>query len=194
MTLNLNDSHKGQVASHRSGVSTVTDVNSFLGVDGGTRILILRVISLSFLEPREVHKAISKQGQNWALPLRQIVAVVAGWLGRDDSGRLAFTSDSLSTPGLGAEAFPLSSEEMASIINPSNLDSGTVVLGTDCRSTVRLQVGLGDLLGRHVAVLGSTGQGKSCFTAAVIQQLVKLKGTRIVIFDINGEFEARFQR
>src|SRR5689334_20970587 len=110
ITLNLNDSHKGHVASHRSGVSSVTDINSFLGVDGVPRILIVRVFSLSFLEPREAHKTMMPQGQAGAMPLRQLDAVVAGWLNRKEDGRLAFTADSLTTPSLGAQAFPLSQD------------------------------------------------------------------------------------
>lgn len=52
-----------------------------------------------------------------------------------------------------------------------------------------LEVTPSDWLGRHVAVLGGTGQGKSCFTAATVQQLLLQPGARIVVFDINGEYE-----
>lgn len=193
ITLNLNDSHKGHVASHRSGVSSVTDINSFLGVDGGPRILVVRVVSLSFLEPREAHKTMMPQGQLNAMPLRQLNAVVAGWLNRTEDGKFVFTADSLTTPSLGAEAFPLSRDELSAVINPELDSEGALLLGTDCRSGIDLKTGIDDFLGRHIAVLGSSGQGKSCFSAAIIQQLVKLEHPRIVIFDINGEFEPAFK-
>lgn len=41
-------------------------------------------------------------------------------------------------------------------------------------------------------MLGSSGQGKSCFTAAVLQQIAKMPKARVVIFDINGEYEDAF--
>lgn len=193
VTLNLKDTHKGHVASHRFGISSVTEINCFCGVDGGTRILILRIISLSFLEPREIHKSFSPQTQTGALPLRQIVAVVVGWLFKKGNGHIQFTADSLSTPSLGAEAFPLSPEELSAIVNPAIDSKGALYLGTDCRSGMSLRTRIDDFLGRHVAVLGSTGQGKSCFSAAIMQQMIKLPGPRIVIFDINGEFELAFK-
>ncbi|WJJ93753.1 helicase HerA domain-containing protein [Neopusillimonas aromaticivorans] len=65
--------------------------------------------------------------------------------------------------------------------------------GVDLRGGGSLRVGVQDLLSRHVAVLGSSGQGKSCFTAAVLQQIVRLPGARIVIFDINGEYPDAFE-
>jgi hypothetical protein len=44
-----------------------------------------------------------------------------------------------------------------------------------------------------VAVLGSTGQGKTHFVAALVQQLYRGQGApRIVVFDINGEYAAAF--
>lgn len=193
VTLNLKDAHKGQVASHRSGISSVTEINSFCGVNAGARMLILRVTSLSFLEPREIHRSFTPQVQTASLPLRQIVAVVVGWISRNTHERLAFAADSLSTPSLGAEAFPLSSAELSAIVNPETDGSATFFLGTDCRSDLPLKTKIESFLGRHVAVLGSTGQGKTCFSAAIIQQLVKLPAPRIVIFDINGEFELAFK-
>lgn len=192
VTLNLKDTHKGHVASHWFGISSVTEINSYFGVYGGTKILVLHVLSLSFLEPHEIHKSLTPQTQAGALPLRQIVAVVLGWLVYKDNKQISFTADSLSTPSLGAEAFPLSPDELSAIVNPVLDTSGSLHLGIDSRSGLTLKVRIDDFLGRHVAVLGSTGQGKSCFSAAIIQQLIKLPEPRIVIFDINGEFDLAF--
>ena len=53
VTLNLKDEHRGYVSSHRDGVATVTDIGSLFGVESGSRLLVHRVCSLSFSEPRE---------------------------------------------------------------------------------------------------------------------------------------------
>ena len=193
VTLNIKDTHKGHLASHRFGVSSVTEVNGFLGVDGGTKILVLRTKSMSFFEPKEIHRTLSTVTQYNLLPLRQITANVIGWLSSQIGQRPLFTVDSLASPSLGAEAYPLSPEELAAIVSPISELEGNLTLGTDCRSGVSLRVDLNDFLARHIAVLGSTGQGKSCFSAALMQQLVRLPSPRIVIFDINGEFEPAFQ-
>jgi hypothetical protein len=187
--LNLLDAHKGQMASHREGVSPVTEIGGLFGVDGGTRLLVFRVRSLQFAEPREAHRAgvgsLGAQGE----PLRHLEATALGILDRKD-GATRFTPDSLTSPALGAEAFPLFQDEFEAILKNAAPGGGpTVRLGEDARGGGALTVDMSGLLGRHLAVLGSTGHGKSSFTAAVLQQLVTMPNPRIVIFDINGEYE-----
>lgn len=189
VTLNLLDMHRGQLASHAQGVSSVTEVGSLLVLDAGSRALVMKVVSLSFDEPREAHRLGIGSSTHQTEPLRNISGAVVGRLSREE-GKARFTSDSLATPPLGAEAFPLSTEELAAILCSDDEDDVPLKLGDDLRGGGSLKVGLKNLISRHVAVLGSSGQGKSCFTAAVLQQIVKLPRARIVIFDINGEYEA----
>lgn len=188
VTLNLLDMHRGQLASHAQGVSSVTEVGSLLVLDAGSRALVMKVISLSFDEPREAHRLGVGSSTHQSEPLRNISGVVVGRLSREQ-GKPSFISDSLATPPLGAEAFPLSTEELAAILCCDGQNDIPIKLGDDLRGGGSLHVGLENLISRHVAVLGSSGQGKSCFTAAVLQQIVKLPSARIVVFDINGEYE-----
>jgi hypothetical protein len=191
VTLNLLDMHRGQLASHAQGVSTVTEVGSLLVLDSGSRALVMKVVSLSFDEPREAHRLGVGSSTHQSEPLRNISGIVVGRLTRE-AGKASFISDSLATPPLGAEAFPLTTEELTAILG-SDLQGGVPIkLGDDLRGGGSLHVDLESLISRHVTVLGSSGQGKSCFTAAVLQQIVRLPGSRIVIFDINGEYEDAF--
>jgi nicotinamide riboside kinase len=51
--------------------------------------------------------------------------------------------------------------------------------------------------GKHAAIIGSTGSGKSCSIATILQSVIsrtEVKRTRIVILDTNGEYRAAFQR
>jgi hypothetical protein len=51
--------------------------------------------------------------------------------------------------------------------------------------------------GKHAAVLGSTGSGKSCTIASLIQSIREqpaVKRTTFVILDTNGEYRSAFQR
>lgn len=188
VTFNLLDTHKGHFASHRDGVSGVTEVGGLFGVDVGVRLLVMRLRSLSFAEPREAHRvgvgSTSLRGE----PLRHIEAVVVGSITRR-SNEPRFLADSLLSPSLGSEAVPLSREELGAVLNNPSSEEGTVRLGEDVRGGGSLDVSFAGLLSRHMAVLGSTGQGKSCFTAAVVQQMLAQPGARIVVFDINGEYE-----
>jgi hypothetical protein len=191
ITLNLMDVHRGQLAAHTHGVSVVTEVGSLLGIESGGRLLVMKVQSLSFAEPKEVHRFGLSGSSASSEPLRHLTGIVVGRLGRD-AGRLIFVSDSLSSPALGAEAFPLTADELSSILGAVNSSPVGIHLGDDLRGGGRLMVDLESLVSRHVAVLGSSGQGKSCFTAAVLQQVAKMPRARVVIFDINGEYEDAF--
>lgn len=187
VTLNLNDTHRGDFASHRDGVSPVTEINGLFGVDGGTKLIVMRIRSLCFAEPKDAHFAGVGSTTIYRDPLRNLVAVVAGTITRRKD-ELKFTPDSLVSPALGSEAYPLSESEIACVLRTGSSEGPSVTLGTETRGGGSLKVGLSNLLGRHVAVLGATGQGKSCFTAAILQQLLQMPDPHIVIFDINGEY------
>ncbi len=105
--LNLLDAHRGHVAAHSDGISSVTEIGGLFAVDNGVRLLVLRVRSLSFAEPREAHtKGVASTSMKGE-PLRHLEATVVGTVSRR-SGRLSFVPDSLVSPSLGAEAYPLS--------------------------------------------------------------------------------------
>ncbi len=49
--------------------------------------------------------------------------------------------------------------------------------------------------GKHAAVIGSTGSGKSCTIATIIQSVLarpEVKNTRFIILDTNGEYQTAF--
>ncbi len=191
ITLNLKDQHKGFVASHREGITTVTDIGSLFGVDGGSKLIVLKVTSISFAEPREAHRPKSRKDGVVEEPLRNLVSVVVGVIYRT-ARKIEFNTDSLTSPALGAEAYPLVDDELDAILGVNRVTNG-IDLGVPTRGGAHLRVDVSGLLSRHVAVLGSTGQGKSCFTAATLQQLAKGPKSRIVVFDINGEYEGIFK-
>lgn len=189
ITLNLLDMHRGQLASHAQGVSTVTEVGSLLAIDAGSRLLVMKVLKLSFAEPKEAHRFGVASSTHQSEPLRHVSGAIVGRMVRSE-GKLHFLSDSLATPPLGAEAYPLAPSELSTILGDKESHSVPILLGEDLRGGGAVCVDLESLVSRHVAVLGSSGQGKSCFTAAVLQQIVKLPHSRVVIFDINGEYES----
>lgn len=188
VTLNLQDAHKGHFAAHRDGITGVTDVGGLFGVDGGIRLLVMRVRSLAFAEPREAHRVGVGSTSVSGEPLRHIEAVVVGSISRS-AEEPRFVADSLLSPPLGAEAVPLFRDELGAILNRASSNGTTIRLGEDVRGGGSVDVLLPDVLSRHVAVLGGTGQGKSCFTAAAVQQMLGHPGARVVVFDINGEYE-----
>jgi hypothetical protein len=47
--------------------------------------------------------------------------------------------------------------------------------------------------GKHIAVLGSSGSGKSCTVASILQKVSKYPDTNIIILDIHNEYQKAFE-
>lgn len=45
------------------------------------------------------------------------------------------------------------------------------------------------LFQKHAVIVGSTGSGKSCTVATLIEEIAKLQSSNAVVFDIHGEYE-----
>ncbi len=67
-------------------------------------------------------------------------------------------------------------------------------------SDYKIKINPDKLFGKHAAILGNTGSGKSCTLASILQTLFafeyngsKLGNAHIVIFDTNGEYRSAFQ-
>ncbi|HEN3251579.1 TPA: ATP-binding protein [Yersinia enterocolitica] len=192
--VNLHEGLQGRLASHRDGISSVTQPGDLIGFDSGNILVIARVTDMAFLEPDKAHKANIGTQNIVDMPLRQVIAYAIGFIQRI-GGKYTFTSEDWRLPALGASAVPLSNEFLNIIYSIDDEDlKNAVELGLDSRTrSVRINVSIDKLLSRHVAVLGSTGYGKSNFNALLTQQISKkYPESRIVIFDINGEYAQAF--
>ncbi len=192
--VNLLEGHKGQLASHRRGVSSVSQPGDLIGLNAGTNLVVARVTDMAFVDPDKAHSSNVGTMNVTDTPLRQLIAYSIGYVFQDGESR-KFISESWKLPTLGAKAIPLSSDYLETIygVNEEERDS-TIELGRDSRTkTTKINVGLNSLLSRHLAVLGSTGYGKSNFNALLSQRIrEKFKNSRLVIFDINGEYADAF--
>lgn len=190
--LNLSESVRSHVTSHLEGLSSFEQPGDLIAIEAGSEALIARVVSLSFAEPRELHAHMSRRNGE-PEPLRQLRASVLGVLRRRD-GELEFSAETTRLPALGSECMPLTAAELRATLSLTGADERDVALGHDARNrSVTVQVGLNDLLSRHVAILGATGQGKSHLVADLVQQIAaNNQRSRIVIFDVNGEYFPAF--
>ena len=64
----------------------------------------------------------------------------------------------------------------------------------------KIKINPDKFFGKHAAILGNTGSGKSCTLASILQSLFqfmyngkKLKSAHFIIFDTNGEYKNAFQ-
>lgn len=187
ITVNLLESHRGQVAGHIQGVSSIASPGDMVGVDGGPELFVLRVEGVAFAEPNNL-------GRPGRGPKEEALRVLHGHVIGVIRDRDEFVRHSGVAPGLGAEVFPLTDREHGLVIGVDERADGAIRLGYDARNrNVKVVTNLDDLLGRHVATIGATGQGKSGFVASMLQEICRTTRPRVVLFDVNGEYAAAFR-
>ncbi len=77
---------------------------------------------------------------------------------------------------------------LAGSAHPQSFSIGKFALNPDFEVKV-----LGtELLAKHVAVVGNSGSGKSCTTAKILQEILDLRESQVVLFDLHGEYRNAF--
>ncbi|MDA7569269.1 DUF87 domain-containing protein [Emcibacteraceae bacterium] len=92
----------------------------------------------------------------------------------------------------GEELYPVTLNEVEAIFSDS--DNNHFHLGHVFPQHVALaSINIDALLGKHFAVLGSTGTGKSCTVALLIRRIVeRLPNAHIIMLDPHNEYETAF--
>ena len=100
----------------------------------------------------------------------------------------------------GVGTFPTINDEVHIVTDKDlkmiyDFDStGQIELGRHASSTdLPIYLDLQKIVSRHLAILGSTGSGKSNTTARVIYNILdKFKGSRMILVDVHGEYASAF--
>lgn len=105
--------------------------------------------------------------------------------------RIAKTSSRF--PTVGAKVFSCSNEQMTAYISKYGVkdtdeDIPIVRIGRLTSNNSVCQISLNSVFGRHCAVLGTTGGGKSWTVAKLIESISKGTSNKCIIIDATGEF------
>lgn len=96
-------------------------------------------------------------------------------------------------PTPGGEVYPLSTGDLVQIYaadDRANIEIGHVYPTTDIRAALYVDA----MLGKHFALLGSTGTGKSTSAALILHRICELAPQgHIVMIDPHGEYSAAFR-
>ena len=84
--INLHEGLQGRLASHRDGVSSVTQPGDLIGFDAGNILVVARVTDMAFVEADKAHKANIGTSDITDMPLRQIIAYAIGFIKRNNDG------------------------------------------------------------------------------------------------------------
>ena len=98
----------------------------------------------------------------------------------------------------------LPDDEVINAIFSSNDNFSFQIGNLSNNSTVNYFVDGNKFFGKHIAVVGSTGSGKSCAVARLLQNIMKineghneninsLKNSHVIIFDIHSEYQSAFK-
>lgn len=112
---------------------------------------------------------------------------------------LVFERGAFSLPTVGDSILIPSIEQMDAVIK--NSDKNTITIGTSpLAGNQEIKLSIDSLFGRHLAVLGNTGSGKSCTVAGIVRWSIeesvkkakKSPNARIIVLDPNGEYRHAF--
>lgn len=142
-------------------------------------------------------------------PLRRMqVSPVGTLLNRREKGggtTYELTRGVVSFPSLGDQVLVPTAEQLSAIIGGQRKSRKVQIGSSPLASATPIMVDPDKLFGRHLAVLGNTGSGKSCSVAGLIrwsldaaEQKIAEKGedgppnARFIVLDPNGEYARTF--
>jgi DNA helicase HerA-like ATPase len=119
---------------------------------------------------------------------------LVGELRRDtQKGRISFNRGVTVYPSLGDRVCVASTKELEAAFC-GDPEGSVRIGGIRQDSAIPAMVRVDDLLGKHFAVLGTTGTGKSCTTALILRSILqKNPNAHIVLLDPHNEYATSFK-
>jgi hypothetical protein len=165
---------------------TVGQLGSNVAVRAKGMMLLAQVVRM-WEEEKEVRVALSdtsKTGSRRTVGFRRLELLPLGEIAKD--GR--FIRGVNRFPTTGAEVHLVSSKQLESLFDryrSQGLDMGRL----SSRPELRVYLDTNALFGRHLAIVGQSGAGKSWTVASLLQRTVKsMPNSHIVLLDLHGEY------
>jgi len=96
-------------------------------------------------------------------------------------------------PTINCNAYFLISDQVNKLIGIDLEEDNEHFCVTDKNDDNQTYLNLDKLMGRHTAILGTTGSGKSCTVASIVQSILdSYDCPRILFFDIHNEYPSAF--
>jgi len=161
------------------------EIGTLLKVDTEATITLALVSALS--SPTPSH-------ENPEQEMRIVEVEFIGELPKDDHGNpKSFRRGVSSYPGLGDIVSRASQTEL-SMAYASDEDTSIRIGHIQQDITIPAMVKIDELLGKHFAVLGTTGTGKSCSVALILRRILeKNPKAHILLLDVHREYASSFK-
>jgi hypothetical protein len=96
-------------------------------------------------------------------------------------------------PTINCDAYFLTSDQVNNLIGIDLDEDKEHFCVTHTSDDNQTYLNLDKLMGRHTAILGTTGSGKSCTVASIVQSILdSYECPRILFFDIHNEYPSAF--
>lgn len=185
---NLNDAGSPSGAHFLGGRYGKGEVGEFVLIEGQINLLLGRVVEIHLpdADRRLIDSSHGRVSDLAGIGTIQLLGSVAM-----DSLRVSAGVDSY--PRLGDRVYAAPHSFIANLpkfMEPEDGESSTVLLklgSIDVAPESYVSVKPEKLFGRHCAILGATGGGKSWTTARIIEECLRFK-TKIILLDATGEY------
>lgn len=204
VTIELNRDMKGLTRSTYEGAQEVGRINSYVIIPVGARRLVAMVTKVFLTEEAEL---IADRTMVTLPSARRLVkATLIGTLDGNSYSQGIASFPVLDNPVHLVTSWDLNiifdcqiGGEAECEIRESRQDPGFCIhLGhSPIFEGFPIQINPDVFFGKHAAILGSTGSGKSCTIVSILQSILlqsEVKKTHFVILDTNGEYRSAFQR
>jgi hypothetical protein len=177
----LDVAHEG----HVTGSSQRPEMGTLLAIEQTDTVVLAIVSALSVPVPAQ------RDGEN-EIWIAELGLVGELWINRKN-GSNSFNRGVTSYPSLGDRVRVASKEELE-LAFCGDMHSSVRVGCIRQDSSIPAMVRVDDLLGKHFAILGTTGTGKSCTTALILRSILqKNPAAHIVLLDPHNEYATAFQ-
>jgi len=186
--VNLSEAGKPSGSHFAGGRYGRGEVGEFVLIEGQQSILLGRIAEIHLREPERRSIQRGFDGKDYLDALGQIQLL--GCVAMDD---LRVTAGVDSYPRLGDQIYSAPHRFIAllpHLMERYNDDSETVFLNIgsiDVSEEAIVKIKPERLFGRHCAILGATGGGKSWTTARIIEECLKFRG-KLILIDATGEY------
>lgn len=199
--IRLEDDLKSLYKSGYEDIYEVARINSYVIIPIGADRIVAMVTSVRAIDETELDK--NKEAIFLTKSARYLVATMIGTI--ENSGR--YIQGVYNYPILDNPVWYVTRQDLDNIFDQKEKviidfeNDYYLPIGTSPSfSDYKIKINPDKFFGKHAAILGNTGSGKSCTFTSIIHSLFeysyngkKLQNAHILIFDTNGEYRQAFQ-
>ncbi|RLC36180.1 hypothetical protein DRH29_05075, partial [candidate division Kazan bacterium] len=183
-TVILSDDLDTLTRNYKGEVYSIGQIGSYVVIPEGSMQIVAMVVQIRMTDlgdKASLQEEISLPADKKVLDVQLLGSIKGGRFERGVS----------SYPNVKSPVYMTDKEDLGRIFcafNEHDFSVGDIAVFAGRRAYVDPNA----FFSKHVAVLGSTGAGKSCTVASILQKAAALQHAHVVIFDLHDEYSAAF--